>query len=281
MRLFDIEVRNMRPDEVHIPIEWAREEGWNPGIHDGESQYPADPEGWFCVLTNDMIIGVGAVTNYDEKFSFMGYFIVKVGYRQTYAGIALIKAFLRHAGGRNLGIDGVFELQQRYSDSLGMKFAYRNIRWEGIATGIPQPDLVPAPELPFEDLIDYDSCHFPAVRRVFLEQWINMPDSYSLACVEGRKIIGYGTIRKCFNGHKIGPLFAGNPVIAEKIFQGLTSFVTGEPVFLDTPEPNGAAMALARRHGMEQVFGTARMYSNYIPDMPLDEIFGVTTFEMG
>jgi hypothetical protein len=281
MRLFDIEVRNLYPDEIHIPIEWAREEGWNPGIHDGECEYPVDPEGWFCVLTNDMIIGVGAATNYDDNFSFMGYYIVKPGYRQTYAGIALIRAFQRHVGSRNLGIDGVFELQQRYADSLGMKLAYRNIRWEGVAEGIPQPDLVPVQDLPFEKIFEYDSRHFPADRRKFLERWIDMPESHSLACTDGREIRGYGTIRKCFTGHKIGPLFANDPLTAEKIFQGLTSFATGDPVFLDTPEPNDEAVALARRHGMAQVFGTARMYSNYIPKLPIEEIYGVTTFELG
>ena len=180
-----------------------------------------------------------------------------------------------------MGIDGVFDLQERYVDGLGMEFAYRNIRWEGVAGGVPQPDLVPVSDVPFEDLLEYDSRHFPAERRVFLEKWINMPDSHSLACIDGGEIRGYGTIRKCFNGHKIGPLFASDLLTAEKIFQGLTSFITGDPVFLDTPEPNDDAMALARHHGMKQVFGTARMYSRQIPGLPLDEIFGVTSFELG
>lgn len=281
MRLFDIEVRNLRQDEIHIPISWATDEGWNPGIHDGECEYPVDPAGWFCVLTNDMIIGVGEATNYNHEFSFMGYYIVKVGYRHTYAGIALIRAIQRHVCGRNLGIDGVFELQEKYSDSLGMKFAYRNIRWEGIARNIPQSNLVPISEVPFEELLEYDSGHFPASRQVFLQNWINMPDSHSLAYLDENGIRGYGTIRKCVHGHKIGPLFSSDPIVAEKIFCGLTSFIAGETVYLDTPEPNDAAIHMAKRYGMKQVFGTARMYSNYIPELPLEEIFGVTTFELG
>ncbi|MBA7486639.1 hypothetical protein ES707_22200 [subsurface metagenome] len=55
----------------------------------------------------------------------------------------------------------------------------------------------------------------------------------------------------------------------------------GEPVYLDTPEPNAAAVALARGQGMNPVFETARIYTKTVPDLPLDEIFGVTSFELG
>ena len=55
----------------------------------------------------------------------------------------------------------------------------------------------------------------------------------------------------------------------------------GEAIYLDTPEPNAKAVALARRHGMVAVFETARIYTKAIPDLPLAEIFGVTSFEVG
>ena len=34
-------------------------------------------------------------------------------------------------------------------------------------------------------------------------------------------------------------------------------------------------------HGMKEVFGCARMVLGPIPKLPDDEIFGVTTFELG
>jgi hypothetical protein len=53
------------------------------------------------------------------------------------------------------------------------------------------------------------------------------------------------------------------------------------PIFLDTPAVNGAAVDLARGHNMTAVFETARMYAGGKPDLPLDRIFGVTSFELG
>jgi hypothetical protein len=44
---------------------------------------------------------------------------------------------------------------------------------------------------------------------------------------------------------------------------------------------NEAAVDLARRHNMTAVFETARMYAGGNPDLSLDRIFGVTSFELG
>ncbi|MDX1744148.1 MAG: hypothetical protein R3186_11225 [Ruegeria sp.] len=47
------------------------------------------------------------------------------------------------------------------------------------------------------------------------------------------------------------------------------------------PQPNASAVALADELGLSKVFETARMYSNHEPDIDLNRIFGVTTFELG
>jgi hypothetical protein len=89
-------------------------------------------------------------------------------------------------------------------------------------------------------------------------------------------------VRKCQTGYKVGPLFADTETIADALFQKLQSFV-GEktPIFLDTPEVNKKALALAKRYHMKPMFETARMYTKKKPKLPLQKIFGVTTFELG
>ena len=52
-------------------------------------------------------------------------------------------------------------------------------------------------------------------------------------------------------------------------------------IFLDVPQPNREATALAEAHGLAPVFQTARMYSGAIRDVALKRVFGVTTFELG
>lgn len=94
--------------------------------------------------------------------------------------------------------------------------------------------------------------------------------------------VGYGVCRPCRQGYKIGPLYADDAAIAEGLFAALVvDLPSGQPFYLDVPEVNPAAVALAEKHGMSVSFETARMYAGAAPDLPLERIFGVTSFEVG
>lgn len=56
---------------------------------------------------------------------------------------------------------------------------------------------------------------------------------------------------------------------------------SGAPVQFDTPAVNAQAIALARSLQMSPVFETARMYTGAAPLLPLERLFGVTSFELG
>ncbi|MEM1238850.1 MAG: GNAT family N-acetyltransferase, partial [Cyanobacteria bacterium P01_H01_bin.26] len=100
--------------------------------------------------------------------------------------------------------------------------------------------------------------------------------------MQGQTLAGYGVLRPCQTGYKIGPLFANGGAIARNLFQTLVAQVpVGTPVYLDVPEVNAEAVALAEQYGMTPVFETARMYTQKAPELPLERIFGVTTFELG
>ena len=108
------------------------------------------------------------------------------------------------------------------------------------------------------------------------------PESNSLVSVENKQIQGYGMIRKCRTGYKIGPLFAEDFIVADDLFQSLVSSVSEDsPVFLDIPEINPLAVKLVSKYAMEKNFTTARMYTKVPPKLPIERIFGVTTYEVG
>jgi hypothetical protein len=93
---------------------------------------------------------------------------------------------------------------------------------------------------------------------------------------------GYGVIRRCVRGWKVGPLFADDGAAAESVLDALLARIPpADPWVLDIPEPNAAARVLVERHGMTQVFATARMYTGPAPAIDLERVFGVTTFELG
>jgi hypothetical protein len=155
-----------------------------------------------------------------------------------------------------------------------------DVRGEGGGAGADSP--VPAASVPFSEIALYDRLHFPAPRETFLHCWLSRPGSHALvdSGTDGG-VAGYGVIRRCENGHKIGPIFSDTPEGANRLFRALAATAPGSPVFLDVPEPNRKGLRLADRFGMTPVFETARMYTREIPLLPLDRIYGITSFEMG
>jgi hypothetical protein len=65
------------------------------------------------------------------------------------------------------------------------------------------------------------------------------------------------------------------------VFAALVAEAGGGEVFLDVPEPNAEAVALARAHGLAPVFETARMYRGAVRPLRSERIFGITSFELG
>ena len=127
----------------------------------------------------------------------------------------------------------------------------------------------------------YDRPFFPAARDAFLRCWLQPVERKGLALIEDGAVRGYGVVRPCRRGFKIGPLFADSDDGADLLFRALAARAKGEEVFLDCPEPNRPATDLAARYGLSPVFETARMYRGAAPDLPLARIYGITTFELG
>lgn len=287
----ELVIRNMTRPEVDELVGWAAREGWNPGLHDADAFWATDPAAFIAAELDGELIGGGAITSYNGEFGFMGFFIVRPEYRGQGLGNALWHArrerlIARLRPDASIGMDGVFAMQDYYAQG-GFVFSHRDIRFraeiEGSQASAPVDDaeIIPLSAVPFDQILDYDRTCFPVSRPNFLKTWIALPDALALGCRLGGKLSGFGVIRRCGEGCKIGPLFADDAVAAEALYMHLANFATGGPLFLDVPENNPAALELAHRHRMTEVFGCARMYLGPPPVLAHERIFGVTTFELG
>lgn len=272
-------VRRMGRNEMDLAVEWAALEGWNPGVHDAECFHAADPDGFFVAELDGEPVGSISAVAYDDYFGFMGLYIVRNELRNRGIGMALWQAAVQYLGNRVVGGDGVVAMLDKYARS-GFAIAHYNARFEGVGKACG-PRLTDLSAVAFEELAQYDRRHFPAPREAFLKSWISRPGSQGRAVMAGGRLAGYGVVRPCRRGFKIAPLFADTADIAEALFVSLAACAAGSPVFLDIPVCNVAARELAVRHGMRKVFETARIYRNTPPKLPLDMIYGITSFELG
>ena len=234
-------------------------------------------------MIGDEPIATISAVKYGKTYGFIGFYIVKPKYRNKGYGMQIWNAALKYLEGRNIGLDGVVAQQGNYK-KYGFKLAYRNIRYEGIVGRqvFPASEIVNLSELPFETIDSYDAPFFPENRSTFIKSWISQDDCHSLGIMKNGKLSGYGVIRVCRAGYKIGPLFSDNSELAESLFLALRSKAeSAKPIFLDVPEVNQSAVALAERYNMKVSFETARMYTREPPDIPLNRVFGITSFEVG
>ena len=275
-------IRTLQPGEIDTAVDWAAAEGWNPGVYDAKCFHCADPQGFLGGFIGDELIATISAVKYGQNFGFIGFYIVKTEYRGRGYGLQLWNAALASLGNRLVGLDGVFAQQENYRKS-GFLLAYTNVRYQGISQIYSKPDnaIIHLSEIAFAELAKYDSQHFSEQRTTFLKCWINQPGTVALAITDNNLLSGYGVIRPCREGYKIGPLFADNSALAERLFLQLQSAAAGKPVFLDVPSVNASGIALAQAHNMTPVFKTARMYKNGMLQLPLANIFGVTSFELG
>ena len=277
-----VTIRPMRRADLDIALDWAKTEGWNPGLDDAEAFYAADPTGFLMGWDGDRPVSSISVVKSGADFGFLGLYIVHPDYRGFGHGKAIWDAGIASLRGRTIGLDGVVAQQENYRRS-GFVFAHKTIRFGGKAQlGAAPLAIQQIGPKNIGAVMVYDSGHYPGVRQSFLQHWLTTSrNRRALVWSENGIVRGYAVMRKSVDGHKIGPLFADDSEIAAGLLAALGAGLGEENIYLDVPEPNRKAVELAEAIGLKPVFETARMYLGPPPPTPLHRIFGSTTLELG
>jgi GNAT superfamily N-acetyltransferase len=262
-------------------VAWAEAEGWNPGLDDAERFLAAAPDAFVAAGDGEAPTATASCARYGGRYAFIGFFIVRPDLRGRGVGSALFDRALTRAGERVVGLDAVLA-QQAYYERRGFVAAYRNVRWRTAGGGDRPAGVLELSAVPFETIAAFDATVFGAPRERFLTVWTDRPPGHALACVRDGEVAGYGVIRPCRVGAKVGPLFAADEEAADLLLEGLLAAVApGTEVFVDMPEANVAASKLRTSRAMDSVFETVRMYRNGTPREDPRKVYGVTTLEFG
>ncbi|NEQ74303.1 MAG: GNAT family N-acetyltransferase [Okeania sp. SIO2C9] len=273
-------VRPMTLADLKLAISWAGDEGWNPGIDDPNNFYVADPQGFLIGELNGQPISCISVVRYSKKFSFIGFYIVKPEWRKKGFGLKIWQEAFKLINNQPAALDAVLAQVNTYRKS-GFEIAHSHLRYQGIIPGEISQDIKDLKTINFEKLCNYDRLYFPADRPDFLKAWINQSNGKSYGIINDGNLVGYGVIRKAKEGFRIGPIFAENQKIAEKLFLALCSYSDNQNVYIDVPNINQQAINLVENYQMQCVFECVRMYSGLEPNINWKNIFGVTSLELG
>ncbi len=286
IELHNLELQKLDKQGVEILIDWARQEGWNPGKYDYEVFWKTDPNGFYGFYFNGNLIAGGALVSYSGEYGFMGLFIVRSDYRGS--GIGNKLWYLRRnllisrlSEGAPIGMDGVVDMQPFYVKG-GFNTAFKDERYECIGQDVEVSKCISSIQnKDFKDVYNYDKICFGFNRITFLQNWLNLPNSKAFKYTKEGEILGYTVIRKVDSGFKIGPLFAENNKIAEELYKVCLKSAIGQKIYLDIPMVNQGAIDLIKKYDSKYVFECARMYFGNAPKIDMSKVYGITTFELG
>lgn len=272
-------IRPLIPGEAETLVDWARREGWNPGLADAPALYAADPEGFLgCFIGDKLAAGISAV-RYGSDFGFIGLYIADPEFRGKGLGRKVWDAGMAHLEGRTIGLDGVPEQQANYR-GMGFEAVYETFRWSGRFQGALSADITPVTAELLPAISAFDRRFFPAERTTFLAEWLKPPRIARAMLREGI-VCGYAVVRQCHEGCKIGPLFADTPIDAEKLLAACSAEIGDLMLHIDVPAGQNDFAAGLAEQAFSKGFITARMYRGPVPDVNMRGVFGITTLELG
>lgn len=286
MNIDEFEYRQLDIIGLNKLMDWAKAEGWNPGPFDADVFYQADPEGFLGVCKGEEMIGGGSIVSYNGDFGFMGLFIVKPEYRAKGIGTKLWfkrrdSLLARLKEGAVIGMDGVVEMQPFYAKG-GFEIAFRDERYERAGASFEVSEYIsPISNEDLDEVLAYDKECFGFARPQFLKPWLQIEGNKTFKFLQDGKLKGFAMVRRLKEGYKVCPLFADNAAIAEELYKACLNAAIGSSLIMDIPVTNTEAVNLMKKYDANYIFECARMYHGTPPDLPINKIFGITTFELG
>lgn len=273
------QLRQMTPDELVTVLDWAAEEGWNPGLDDAPAFFAADPLGFFVAEVAGQPVAAISVVNHTPEFAFLGLYLCRPAYRGRGIGLALWRHAIAHAGARIIGLDGVPDQQDNYLKSGFQRFGATS-RYSGRVTGTDMPDCRAATRDDAAQLIALEAAASGVAKPAYLSAWFRDTDTRRSFCLirEGR-VAGLATVRQCRDGAKIGPLVAPDAGSARALVQQAAAVFDG-PVILDVPATAQVLDTLCQSIGLTPSFSTARMYRGAFAP-PAAHCYAVGSLELG
>ncbi|MEM7213186.1 MAG: GNAT family N-acetyltransferase [Pseudomonadota bacterium] len=277
----EFRIRPMSLADMETAVEWAAKEGWNPGLYDADAFRAVDPEGFLMGWIGDVPVSAISVVRHTPDFGFLGFNLCHPEHRGKGFGWQTWQAGMAHLGARTVGLDGVPAQQANYERS-GFALAHNTRRHAGTIEGQADADCVPAATDDIAELLEFDRKVSGVARSAYLTAWFDQSDTrHTMVCRSSGRLAGFGTIRACRQGHKIGPVFATDTETARRLIRALVAEAKAREIMIDVPDPNKAGVSLAEQFGLNPVFSCARMYRGDAPLRALGSIFGETSFELG
>ncbi|WP_320664414.1 GNAT family N-acetyltransferase [Prochlorococcus sp. MIT 1223] len=290
-------IRNLQFEDIPIITNWAKIEGFAPGVGDVLIYRNTDQQGIWTACLEGKPIGCIAGVKYNPNYGFIGLFIVLEQYRGNGFGIQLWKHAINYL--KDVPLIGLEAAPNRINDykKWGFEICSTTTRWQcECIDELVGPNLYTdyelegfviqqANDLPSSGVQIYDASRETTPRPHFLSDWLDRKEgSVSVLLDKNHICHGFGRIRPCLlkagKGWRIGPLLADTPPLAEMLLRRLISSHSGT-ILIDTPGLNPYSKYLLESLGFSEVSRTFRMYKGIHPPVSNNQVYGLACLELG
>lgn len=270
--------------------QWCIDEGWNIGIYDSDIYYKIDPTGHYICKTTNNIASLSLI-KHSPYFFTLGPFIVHKLHRKLGIGEAMLNATIaniehEHPKASTI-LFSVPEQIERYK-RVGFIPCINIQRWyiKSKETAYIKNECrtITKPLIPY--INQYYQQHHIVSREIILNELLLKPETNGLVYIDNNIIKGFGFIRRCIRGFRIGALIADTPAIAQELIDELLVFAHSEPAFIDVPCSNPDASRCmnalnAQKAATEDTIMMMKGTDNYNYLKNFDHHYGLFSLEIG
>jgi len=292
-----LKILPLTSEDISCVTNWARIEGFAPGVGDVSIFRHTDRQGLWVAWLNNEPIGCIAGVRYNRFYGFIGLFLVVSKYRGNGYGVKLWRHALDHLS--DLPCIGLEAATERINDYAFWGFnpssSTTRWQWDGTEKNLSTLKdiqvenkgliLLEGSSIPSEAIQIYDAKREPSPRPHFISDWLHHPAGKVMALTDNKgHCHGFGRIRPCLlpkdEGWRIGPLLADTPELAQLLLSHLMDRHQGAILF-DSPGANPFVKPLLERLGFNIVSETLRMYKGKQPPISMNEVYGLACLELG
>lgn len=210
--------------------------GWNQTETDWRRLIQLEPNGCFCAMIADRLVGTTTTTTYGHELAWIGMVLVHPEHRKRGIAKKMLQVaidYLSERGVATVKLDATPEGRPVY-EKLGFKVESMIERWAGIASSTRNSNCTPLDASLHSELFAVDRSAFGVDRSRLIEILIKTASVQPVAVLDPNgRLASYALARRGSNNAYIGPVLAKTAEQVTALLDCVLRQLSGERVCID------------------------------------------------
>src|SRR6185503_10802164 len=255
-----VEIRLLFESDIPAAMQLKEAAGWNQTEDDWRRLLWLEPNGCFCAIKDDRLVGTTTTTTYGDELAWVGMVLVDPQHRRQGIAAKLMSVALEYLNGRvgTVKLDAT-ALGQPVYERFGFQVESLVERWSGAGNSRGRDDTNTDA---LREILSLDRVAFNADRSRLIEALISrsVVPPVLVRDADGA-LSGYALARHGTRANYVGPVVAKDPEQVETLLDEVLSQLGDSRVYIDFNRECSAGMSLLSDRGFVKERDLIRMTS--------------------